>query len=198
LKFLKIFLIITFIIIFLKPLYGQDTEGANESFNLGRKALEQGDYKRAIEYFREALQKDYKKTEAYYWIGYSYQKLGDFDEAINNYKETINYCPEMLQLAYTGMGQCEEATDKSTGLTHYKYAVSFIPGYEDIMDKNAEFRKTMGTVTQSKIEAYEELLEFHPFEPYIVKRLVIAYELKGYHKKCSELLKAILKEKIFF
>ena len=180
------------------PLQARDIEEADETFNLGRQAFENGNYSKAMEYFNKTLELDYKQTEAYYWLGYSYQKLEYFDEAIKNYKEAINFCPEMTQLSYIRLGQCEELTGSSSGFTHYKYGVSFIPGYEDILEKDAFFRLTLGKVTQEKIDAYEELLQFHPFDPLIVKSLVIAYELKGKHKKGSELLKTVLKEKKIF
>ncbi len=52
----------------------------------GQKAVDAGDFKKAIQYLDKALKADPKSADGYNLLGYSYRKLGDVDKAFAYYR----------------------------------------------------------------------------------------------------------------
>ncbi|HPZ08698.1 MAG TPA: tetratricopeptide repeat protein [Candidatus Eremiobacteraeota bacterium] len=173
--------ILLFTIILLIPVYAQ---GTDESLKKIEEAILRGNYQTAIDYLKAGAS---THPEYYYYLGLAYQKLGDFKSGMEYYKVAIDKCPVKSQQAYIGLAQCEEAVNNPSAFTHYKKAVSFIPEYKDI------FNITFGQATQAKIDEYKILLEFHPKDSGVLKKLVILYEGKGQLSQGISTLKYILK-----
>ncbi len=57
----------------------------NADLKAGRKAIDAGDFKKAIEYLDKVVKADPKSADGYNLLGYSYRKLGDVDKAFTYY-----------------------------------------------------------------------------------------------------------------
>ncbi len=71
--------------------------------NLGAVLNRQGDYKKAIESLRRAIQKDRKCAEAYYNMGIAQRCLNMNTMAISAYKEAIKLKPDLIE-AHLNLG----------------------------------------------------------------------------------------------
>lgn len=59
----------------------------------GKKQLEKGHCKQAIEQFNKAIEKDPTNFQAYYWRGVAYGMCGDCDDAIKSLEISFKYKP---------------------------------------------------------------------------------------------------------
>ena len=55
----------------------------------GRKAVDAGDFNKAIEYLDKAVKADPKRADGYNLLGYSHRKLGDVDKAFTYYRMAL-------------------------------------------------------------------------------------------------------------
>ena len=58
---------------------------SNPDLRAGRKAVDAGDFNKAIEFLDKAVKADPKSADGYNLLGYSYRKLGDVDKAFTYY-----------------------------------------------------------------------------------------------------------------
>ena len=74
-------------------------------------AVEQKDYNGAIELLKEVLEKDGRNADALNYAGFSYRKLGNYEQALAYYKQALDVDPnhkganEYLGEAYLEMKQ---------------------------------------------------------------------------------------------
>jgi tetratricopeptide (TPR) repeat protein len=64
-------------ILILLPVRGSEAAGHGSEFATGRAYYTEGDFKKAAAHFRVALKVNPNDAESYYWMGMSYQVLGD-------------------------------------------------------------------------------------------------------------------------
>jgi tetratricopeptide (TPR) repeat protein len=62
---------------------------ANELYNKGLKESEKGNYKKALKYYKKAVELDDKFVFAWDNLGRTYRELDDYDKAIEAYKNSI-------------------------------------------------------------------------------------------------------------
>jgi len=161
-------------------------EEKDEILEKAQEAFGAGNYKEAIEYLKGGLP---DHPEYYCYLGFIYQKIGDSKSASLCYKKAGELCPDKAQKFFILMAQTEEKADNQAGaFANYKRAVSMIDKYSDIYDIE------MGKSTDGKIEGYSNLMELHPKDPKVLKKLVILYEGKGQYPQGISICKYILKE----
>ena len=84
-------------------------------FQPGVDYAKQGDYRKAIEQFNEAIRIDPQYAAAYYNRGWAYGNLGQYERAIQDFDEAIRIDPQLGRayynrgIAYQAMGKSEEA-----------------------------------------------------------------------------------------
>ena len=61
----------------------------NADLKAGRKAIDAGDFKKAIEYPDTVVKADPKSADGYNLLGYSHRKLGDVDKAFVYYRQAL-------------------------------------------------------------------------------------------------------------
>ena len=61
----------------------------NADLKAGRKAIDAGDFKKAIEYLDKVVKADPKSADGYNLLGYSHRKLGDVDKAFVYYRQAL-------------------------------------------------------------------------------------------------------------
>jgi type IV pilus assembly protein PilF len=84
----------------------------------------------AIGWFEKAVKEDPSFSEAYNNLGYSYEKLGDFEKAISFYRKALsNPLYPTAEKAYINMGNAYYRLGKYDGaLQSYKEAIKRAPG----------------------------------------------------------------------
>lgn len=161
-------------------------EDKDEVLTKAQEAFGSGNYQDAIEYLKGGLP---EHPEYYCYLGFIYQKMGDPKSASLCYKKAGELCPDKAQKFFIVMAQTEEKANNQPGaFTNYKRAVSMINKYSDIYDIE------IGKSTDGKIEGYSALLELHPNDHKVLKKLVVLYEGKGQYPQGISICKYILKK----
>lgn len=110
-----------------------------------------GKYDKAIEYFRELIEKDTENARYYYWLGRVLHKMERYEEAQKEKEKAVKLEPgnagyhDSLSTTLHVMGRYEEALEES------QRAVELEPG-------NASYHDSLG-VTLHEMGHYEEALE---------------------------------------
>jgi len=73
-------------------------------YNLGILKFEKKDYNLALNFFKKASDIKINFCNAYHQIALTYEKLGNFDEAIKNYNIAISLNTEKLNLSWNNLG----------------------------------------------------------------------------------------------
>ena len=69
-------------------------KAADGELATAKKAVEDGDWARAIALLKRVVGRDAKNADAYNLLGYSYRKSGDFELALRHYKTALGLDPE--------------------------------------------------------------------------------------------------------
>lgn len=72
-----------------------------ELYNEGHNKYSQGKYEEAVELFESSLKMDEKNTDALYFMGRSYQRLGDNINAAEYYNKIVNDYPDSKRVSET-------------------------------------------------------------------------------------------------
>lgn len=101
------------------PVFGDMPEpkarGENPNVAAGRKAIDAKDYKSAMGHLTKAIQEDPSDADAHNMLGYSYRKLGSFDQSMEHYQKALKIDPnhrsahEYLGELYLDMNQLANA-----------------------------------------------------------------------------------------
>ena len=84
----------------------QQREIANRQFTQARKALAAGEYTKAAELFTKVVEAQPGRNWAWFWLGSTYYKLGEYDLALYNFSKGIGqpYCHLARGFAYRAKG----------------------------------------------------------------------------------------------
>lgn len=131
--------------IWIQKLIRQDPNHPIGRFQLGNierdkalKAIRQHNYvlakkhlQNALEHYTYALEKDSSFAEAYYRRGYTFFELGQYQEALKDFKKAIWHNSEDYR-AYFMIGSIyEHYGEKNTALTFYRKSLLIKPDFED-------------------------------------------------------------------
>ena len=120
---------------------------ARHYINLGTLHNRKGDYQKAVDTLRRALQRDRKNANTYFNLGLAYRKLKQTAMSVSAYKEAIKLQPEFAE-AYLNlanvlveMGSLQQATQM------FKQAIELRPN----LDKAKRgLEKTLAAIAQAK------------------------------------------------
>jgi len=107
----------------------KDSDYALEAYNKALYFMDKEEYEKALPYLEIEIKKDrsFLKAWAYYQIGYCYGQLGNYNKAIEAFKQAIRIIPDYtmahyaLGFAYTELGFYKDAIDA------YKQAIRIDP-----------------------------------------------------------------------
>lgn len=86
-------------------------EDAAEKYKDAVAAVEKKDYRGAISLLKDVIEQDSRNADALNYLGFSYRKLGDFNQALSFYKRALDVSPdhkganEYIGQAYLGLNQ---------------------------------------------------------------------------------------------
>ncbi|MEO0836083.1 MAG: GNAT family N-acetyltransferase, partial [Cyanobacteria bacterium J06642_3] len=101
----------------------QQLEYAQLNNNVGSKYLQAGDFKTAMEFYRQAIALNPKLPEAYYGLGLSFFKQGNREKSISCYQQALAIQPE-FELAKVALANLLHAQDKLSPEQKAEYARS--------------------------------------------------------------------------
>jgi len=109
--------------------------------NLGEAYREKNDYKRAIEAYNKAVEKNLAFPNAYRGLGLTYMAMGDYEAAVTSLKKAVRYGPRFALAYYDlGLGYVEQY-DSPKALSAFKKVVDLAPDSPLADRAMAEIRK---------------------------------------------------------
>ena len=114
------------------------------AFQKGIKAKDKKDWNLAIFHFHKAIAGDPKNADAQNWLGYSYRKSGDLDNAFTYYKQALALDPkhqgahEYIGEAYLKSGNLAKAEEHLAALG--KLCPGGCEALEDLAEEIEKFR----------------------------------------------------------
>ena len=100
-------------------------------------------------------------ADEWYWKGYEYDALGNYDEAISCYKKAIGHTPDFLD-AYYRLGLVYEAKGLfDEAIAHYTELISLDPDYMDVHYNLGVAYDRKGKLDKS-IAAYKQVILTNP------------------------------------
>jgi tetratricopeptide (TPR) repeat protein len=110
--------------------YKSDPENADNAYNFGKTALDQGEYLKALEPLSRIIDKlDSKHVKALTARAQCYEGLERFTSAINDYKSVINLEPENVQIMCAIANVYRNKDEFSNGRYWVYKALQAKPGY---------------------------------------------------------------------
>ncbi|MEH2174699.1 GNAT family N-acetyltransferase [Nostoc sp.] len=130
---------------------------ATLNYELGSKRKQVGDFKVAIEYYRQSIAMQPTLADAHYHLGITFQKLGNLDEAIAHYQSAQDLQPDYLEaevslanalyaqgklplekqahyaaLNYKLGNHCKQADDLETATEYYRQSLVLNPNQPEV------------------------------------------------------------------
>lgn len=97
---MKKFLFIQMFYLFLFLLFGQDSNAGiiNEIINMSEKYYNEGNYKNAVDIYKEGIKKYPKDYSLHYYLGILHGKLNDYEKSENELKEALKLEPGNIEV----------------------------------------------------------------------------------------------------
>lgn len=110
---------IIYLVFILLALFGiKDIDAADNSFEEGVAEFKAENYEEALEFFEKARKQDPNSSVAAFYLGLVYKQMGDYREAVKNFREAINLIPsvkdaytELIEMLYT-LDELKEAKER--------------------------------------------------------------------------------------
>tara|TARA_Y100000739_G_scaffold47888_1_gene37278 strand:- start:182 stop:1204 length:1023 start_codon:yes stop_codon:yes gene_type:complete len=121
-----------------------------------------GKYQKAIEMFNKSLSIEYNQEKTHNAMGYAFKKLGQFDNAINCFQNSININPDFLQ-PYIQLGLIYELSNDTLTEIFYKNALKLDSSNIIALTNLANYyRKNM--LYNKALTTYNKILDFDSFD----------------------------------
>jgi tetratricopeptide (TPR) repeat protein len=171
-----------------------DANDAQSFYDKGLKELWQKNYSAALTYFQKATVKNPDNAEAWILVGYCYDRLGRWQEAIEACKQAIRIKPDlvlahlMLGATYDGLGRYQDAIDA------FKQAIRIKPD-------DAVAHSVLGTAYnslgryQEAVESYKQVIRIKPDDAVAHYALGVAYRNLDRHQEAIEAFKQAIRIK---
>lgn len=159
--------------------------------NRGRRAYNEGDYRKAVEAYTGAIELDGNYAADYFWRAEAYYELGEHQKAIEDYTKAIELNPKDViaynnrGYAYDDLGECAKAIED------YNTAIKLDPKYAMAYNNRGFTYNKIGEYAKA-IQDNTTAIELDPKYASPHRHLGNAYcGLKKYQKALEELTKAI-------
>ena len=160
-------------------------------FMLGYNYSDNGEYDKAIESYKKAIEINPKKDDAYYNMGISYDDNGEYDKAIESYKKAIEINPKKDKTYYNMGIAYSENKQYDKAIESYKKAIEINPKKDDAY-YNMGIAYIENKQYDKAIESYKKAIEINPKNDKTYYNMGIAYiENKQYDKAIESYKKAI-------
>jgi len=170
-------------------------KAAEKLFNMGNAYYHTGNYDKAIEYYKKAIELKPDYTEAYYNMGGAYYDKGNYDKTIECCKKAIESKPDDAETYYGMGGAYYHKGNYDKAIEYYEKAIELKPDY-------AEAYHNMGAAYYDKgnydkaIKCYQKVIELKPDYADAYHNMGAAYYNKNSYDKAIECCKKAIKLKI--
>lgn len=123
--------------------YGQKVASGNH-LESGKKFFHKGKFRKALQEFNKAVDKDPRNWEAYYYLGLTQQKMGYYKESIPRFemaielnqgdKVRVSEIRVCLGVSYESLGNIEKAK------AQYQFALSLNPDNKNASDSYSRIK----------------------------------------------------------
>jgi tetratricopeptide (TPR) repeat protein len=151
-----------------------------------------GEHQKAVEFFREAIEKDPNNTMAWNGLGYCLVGMNDPEDAIKAYKQAIQTNPKdetlyyTLGNYYTKLGRRQEAID------FYQQVIRLNPAYEPAHFRLGIIYTELGRLDEGK-KAFEAVIKLNPDAAPAYFNIGIAYARLGRYQDAIDAQKEVLR-----
>ena len=189
----------------------QPTESRNYT-NLGAVYNRMGEYAKAVDVLRKAIQYDKRSAESYYNLGIAQRKLKQWQLAISAYREATRLNPKMADAFHNLANVYVDTSNLPMAIMNYKKALEIRPDFEkarkglgkaEAADNHAKqkinpFGRLVDTQSHQVNSAPTMVRELSDAERYEDRHEVkqITDEIERLSKDCLELLKQKLEPAI--
>jgi len=150
-----------------------------------KKLIENGSYQEAIDGLTELLKSDLYNTEALVWLAKAQYKLGQYNQAIDNYNSLINLLPNIADL-YSDRGLCfHMAQDFQSALNDFNKAVELEPDNSYRYSSRA-FVKDYYKDHQGALNDYNKAIELDPDDAIAYNNRGVLEEKLGYASQAQD------------
>jgi len=163
-------------------------------YNMGNDYNKIGDFDKAIECYKKAVEIKPDYHEALYNMGNAYKKKGDFDKAIECYEKAIKIKPDYHKAFYNIGIAYDEKEDFDKAIECYKKAVEIKPDYHEALFNMGNAYDEIGEFDKA-IECYEKSIKIKPDDYKALFNMGFVYEFnKDYDnaKKCFKKYEEIM------
>lgn len=150
----------------------------NEGIVVGEDRIGSGEFHQAIGRFEEILEFDDQHFIALLRIGYCFHKIGDDDQAISYFRQSINVDSSVFEPHYY-LGDIYSSKDPEQAAIHFEKATQLRPDYEDAHIKLAMAYAASGA-NRDYIITLRRILEINPLNE------MAATELQLWNQKESD------------
>ena len=134
---------------------------AEDFFYLGVTFQQQGNYKKAVDYYEKVIKYDPKDTRAYNNRGNAKYGLGDYEGAISDYDKAIECNPKYAN-AYYNRGNAKRALgDHQAAIADFDKALENNPQFADAYGNRGNAKRALGDL-EGAISDYDKAIECNP------------------------------------
>jgi len=163
----------------------QKPENAEQIRQAGMMYYDSGEYEKAIEAYKRAIELNPDAEESYYHLGMAYSSLGRYKEAVKAYDRAIrikkDYAAAHYNLghAYSNLNQYDKA------IRAFRQAIQYEPD-------NVEAYFALGNAyydsgrEEKAVDTFEEAIRRNPDNPYAYYNLGLLYFPAGPHARAVE------------
>ena len=158
---------------------------AEEARRAGIALYDTGEYEKAIEAFKRAVQLAPDSEESHYRLGLAYGSLGRYKEAVEAYNRAVRINPDYAAV-YQNLGHAySNLSQYSKAITAFRKAIQFAP--DDVQTYfalgNAYFDSGKA---EKAILTYEAAIQRKPDDPYAYYNLGLLYLPGGQHARAVD------------
>jgi tetratricopeptide (TPR) repeat protein len=144
-----------------------------------------GEYEKAIEAYKRAIELNPDFTEAYYHLGMAYSSLGKYKEAVEAYSRAVRIKPDYAA-AYYNLGHAYSNLNRhDKAIKAFRQSIQYEPG-------NVEAYFALGNAyfdsgkEERAVDTFEAAISRKPDNPYAYYRLGLLYFPTGLHARAAE------------
>jgi len=146
------------------PIFNALTTDSNDAqlfYQKGLKELWQENWSAALTCFQKATEKNPQEADVWFYLGYCYDNLGRYQDAIETYKQSIRIKPDSaeahnnLGVAYHSLGRYQDAVEA------YKQAIRIKPDLADAHYNLGVAYDRLGRY-QDAIEVFKQAIRIKP------------------------------------
>ena len=134
---------------------------AEDFFYLGLTFHQQGEYKKAIDYYGKIIKYDPKDTSVYYNRGNAKYNLKDLEGAISDYDRAIECNPKFASAYYNRGGAKKVLGDFEGAISDYDKAIEYNPKFADAYYNRGNAKRNLGNF-EGAISDYDRAIECNP------------------------------------